>query len=395
MKTYDYADDPQSVEAQQIARAMALAQLMAQQGQSASPVYSNKAGVAKLIQSAMGGYQMQEAEKRQMALAERRQAAEKAEMGSILSGVEQGGQALPPLVRMLANSGNPQYRQMALAMALKSKEQAPEEFGTTPVAATDPATGKPVLVQLGKRGGRNVLPFVPQDKPDGPKRGALRERIQGEQMVQEEWDGEKWAPIGGGGRWNPKAGTTVNVNGPKEVFRNEKTLRDEFTEASKPYVKIRDAFTTVKGSLAGDITAPATLAAATKFMKMLDPESVVRESELQMALKSTGGLDRFLNLHNTIMKGGVLTPSQAQEIQRIAGTLYQAAEGQQKRASDYYTKLATDYQLDPSRIVRDLSPQDAPAKAAGPARIQSDADFEALPSGATFIGPDGKVRRKP
>lgn len=31
----------------------------------------------------------------------------------------------------------------------------------------------------------------------------------------------------------------------------------------------------------------------------------------------------------------------------------------------------------------------------GPSRVKSDADYDALPSGATFIGPDGKTRRKP
>lgn len=33
--------------------------------------------------------------------------------------------------------------------------------------------------------------------------------------------------------------------------------------------------------------------------------------------------------------------------------------------------------------------------ASGPARVASDADYNALPSGATFVGPDGKTRRKP
>jgi hypothetical protein len=35
------------------------------------------------------------------------------------------------------------------------------------------------------------------------------------------------------------------------------------------------------------------------------------------------------------------------------------------------------------------------APAAGPVQIKSDADYAALPSGAEFIGPDGKHRRKP
>jgi len=40
----------------------------------------------------------------------------------------------------------------------------------------------------------------------------------------------------------------------------------------------------------------------------------------------------------------------------------------------------------------------APAKTADakqPAKISGDAEYNALPSGATFIGPDGKTRRKP
>lgn len=37
----------------------------------------------------------------------------------------------------------------------------------------------------------------------------------------------------------------------------------------------------------------------------------------------------------------------------------------------------------------------APAPPAGHAKVASDADYAALPSGATFVGPDGKTRRKP
>lgn len=36
-----------------------------------------------------------------------------------------------------------------------------------------------------------------------------------------------------------------------------------------------------------------------------------------------------------------------------------------------------------------------PAKKSGPTKIQSDADYDALPSGSTFIAPDGSTRRKP
>ena len=144
---------------------------------------------------------------------------------------------------------------------------------------------------------------------------------------------------------------TQQVGFPKETFKNEKDLRAEHTDASKSFVKLRDAYNTVNASLSGPITAPATLAGATKFMKMLDPDSVVRESELSMALKSTGLMDRFLNLHNVVMKGQVLTPSQVAEIQRIAGALYQTAEQQQGKLDAQYEGLAKQYGLDPGRVV--------------------------------------------
>lgn len=37
----------------------------------------------------------------------------------------------------------------------------------------------------------------------------------------------------------------------------------------------------------------------------------------------------------------------------------------------------------------------SPATKQGTARVNSDAEYDALPSGATFVGPDGKTRRKP
>lgn len=40
-------------------------------------------------------------------------------------------------------------------------------------------------------------------------------------------------------------------------------------------------------------------------------------------------------------------------------------------------------------------PPAAPTKPGAPVKISSDAEFNSLPSGATFIGPDGKTRRKP
>ena len=145
---------------------------------------------------------------------------------------------------------------------------------------------------------------------------------------------------------------TTNVLPPQKTFENENKLRDDYTTATKPFVGIRDAYNTVQAALSGPITATSTLAGATKFMKMIDPESVVRESELNMALKATGMLDRFMNLHNTVLKGQVLTPKQATEIKAIADTLYTTAAAQQAKTDEYYSGLAKSYGLTPERVIR-------------------------------------------
>jgi hypothetical protein len=36
-----------------------------------------------------------------------------------------------------------------------------------------------------------------------------------------------------------------------------------------------------------------------------------------------------------------------------------------------------------------------PQESDAPAKIESDADYDKLPSGAMFVGPDGKTRKKP
>ena len=158
----------------------------------------------------------------------------------------------------------------------------------------------------------------------------------------------------------PQVQTQVNVPPASKVFENENKLRDDYTVASKPFVGIRDAYNTIKASLAGPITAVSTLAGATKFMKMIDPESVVRESELQMALKAAGLWDRFTNLHNWVMKGQVLTPTQAEQIKEIAGVLYDTASQQQQKLDQYYGGLATQYGLEPQRVIRNQSAVMAP-----------------------------------
>jgi hypothetical protein len=153
--------------------------------------------------------------------------------------------------------------------------------------------------------------------------------------------------------------TNVTVNPMRETFKDEQALRKEYTDSSGAFTKLAEGYSKVKGALSSDPSksAPATLAAATQFMKMLDPESVVRESELGMALSSAGVWDRFTNLYNTVQSGRVLTPNQAAEFGRIADVVYGAANQAQQKRVQHFRGLAQSYNFNPDRVVPDLTPQ--------------------------------------
>jgi hypothetical protein len=86
---------------------------------------------------------------------------------------------------------------------------------------------------------------------------------------------------------------TVEMNSGQKGFENEMKLKGEFKSEPvyKAYQEMQSAYNQITDSLKSESPA-GDLAAATKFMKLLDPGSVVRESELAMAMSASGALDR-------------------------------------------------------------------------------------------------------
>lgn len=77
----------------------------------------------------------------------------------------------------------------------------------------------------------------------------------------------------------------------------------------------------------------------------------------------------------------------------IAAQISEARAGNRRRVDSLSAQYG-DKSMEGVKGALDSAPSTS-APAAGPARIKSDADYNALPSGATFVGPDGKTRRKP
>ena len=169
--------------------------------------------------------------------------------------------------------------------------------------------------------------------------------------------------IGPDGKVNPvvlgarqsvaSAGKSVtNINTGQTGFNNEMKLRDDFKQEPiyKAHQEVQSAYQQIKSSL-GQKSPAGDLAGATKIMKLLDPGSVVRESELGMAMAASGLMDRIANYAQMTMNGTKLTPTQRKDFQDLADKLHDASVQQFNTKRKDYEALGKDYGLNAGRAL--------------------------------------------
>jgi hypothetical protein len=125
---------------------------------------------------------------------------------------------------------------------------------------------------------------------------------------------------------NVKVNVPVDMTGGQKGFENEMKLGSSFKQEPiyKDFSDMRSAFGQVVSSLSQG-TPIGDVAGATKIMKLLDPGSVVRESELAIAMEASGRMDRLQNYFSNMMSGQKLTPTQRDDFKALANELYAAA----------------------------------------------------------------------
>lgn len=146
--------------------------------------------------------------------------------------------------------------------------------------------------------------------------------------------------------------SSVNVSTGQKGFDNELKLRGDFRgePVYKAHQEMQSAYSQIQQSLK-QATPAGDLAGATKIMKLLDPGSVVRESELGMAMAATGLLDRVQNYAQNIISGNKLTPKQRGEFQKLADALYGESVKAYNSKRSEYQKLGGEYGLNADRAV--------------------------------------------
>jgi hypothetical protein len=144
---------------------------------------------------------------------------------------------------------------------------------------------------------------------------------------------------------------TTNVMPEQKTFENTQKLRQNFAQEPiyKGFQEVKSAYSQINDGL--NLKSPAgDLAAATKFMKILDPGSVVRESELTMAMKATGALDRLQNYAQNVVKGTKLTPTQRDDFRKLSTDFYNSSATQYNSKQNEYVDIAKRYNLNPQDV---------------------------------------------
>jgi len=142
------------------------------------------------------------------------------------------------------------------------------------------------------------------------------------------------------------ASTVVNMNEGQKGFENEMKLGAAFRSEPiyKDFNDMKSAYGQVMTSL--DAGTPiGDIAGATKVMKLLDPGSVVRESELGIAMAAAGRMDRLQNYFNNLMTGQKLTPKQRDDFKTLSNELYAVAGQTYNQKRSEYEQFGKQYQF--------------------------------------------------
>lgn len=120
------------------------------------------------------------------------------------------------------------------------------------------------------------------------------------------------------------------------IFKTEQDARKEWKAESKIFVDTQDAFRRVLTS--ADRVSPAgDLSMIFNYMKTLDPQSVVRESEFQVAATAGSFGDRVKAAVDRVIGGQRLTPEMRKDFVETARSTYMGQVEQQRRKREQFS----------------------------------------------------------
>ena len=140
---------------------------------------------------------------------------------------------------------------------------------------------------------------------------------------------------------------------PEQKISQTNVFRKEFDALSKDFRIIRDSFGRLKAA-ALDPSGAGDIALIFNFMKILDPSSVVRESEFATAENAASVPIAIRNMWNKALTGERIKFNRADFI-KTAENIIGAQEKQQKTLIERYAKLSNRFGLNPEDVITETN----------------------------------------
>jgi hypothetical protein len=142
-----------------------------------------------------------------------------------------------------------------------------------------------------------------------------------------------------------------------------------YTAASKEFAKRSEAYDTIMSTVSrADKSPQAQIALVFAYMKMLDPNSVVRETEYATAQNAAGVPERIRNLWNKAKDGKFLDKTQILGMAREGAGLYVTHRKAHDRIVNQFAQAALRQNIDPWDVITDFNASNDPMQIPGVAK---------------------------
>jgi hypothetical protein len=134
----------------------------------------------------------------------------------------------------------------------------------------------------------------------------------------------------------------------KNAPNQENTLRDEYNSLTKDFRIVQDAHSKIK-NVAN--TGAGDMSLLYSYVKLLDPGSVVRESEFATAAASGSFGERIQGMAQRVLSGQRLPPDLRTDFIREADSIYTSQKSGADRLENQYRDIAKRNNLNPENII--------------------------------------------
>ncbi len=171
------------------------------------------------------------------------------------------------------------------------------------------------------------------------------------------WDGTTWKD--------------VDEDSAKTVFENEQKLRSQYDQNTKKFKDSIFAYNSIVAGYKNSLKDPASagvndIMIVRAFLLMIEPNSVVRESEFATAAKSQGMQQYAINLIDKMKEGAILTQASRRRFFNAAMAYMTAVKSGYDIQNTRYSKIAQAHGIEAENILVDVFADRPELQAEGP-----------------------------